>query len=384
MVVREHILYVTDGLSPWVVGGMQAVARRHAGWLHEAGYEVTLITSRAETPSRCDFASRLITIPWPRRSLMERVDPASYVHQLWEFSRTVSRVIRDLKPDLIYAEGPLVADHLKSATRFSAPVMFHPHGLEMFQRTGSLLTDFRLRPMRTLIQHHTARARVTISQGGVLDEILLGPAGVPSDRIVHLPNCAPAGFRFAAAGRKERTGRFLFVGRNEIRKGLPALLSAMQHVPDGKLDVVGVTGRGATGTVFHGEVKDRETLRQFYEHADFLVVPSLAEGMPTVILEAFAAALPVIATDVGAVAALVRNDETGLLIPRSNQGALVKALQSGAIMTDKSWQRLSANALELASTEFSPDYVRRSLFDIVDKAISYRGSDLLGSTEVQE
>jgi glycosyltransferase involved in cell wall biosynthesis len=364
-----HILYVTDGVSPWVVGGMQAVARRHVGWLTEAGFQVTLIVSRTNMPTQCDFASRVINIPWPSRPLLTRLDPNSYVQQLKAFSRRVSDVIRDIGPDLIYAEGPLVADHLDKTDPDGTPVIFHPHGLEMFQRTGSLLTDARLRPMRNLVRQHAARARVTISQGGQLDGILSGPAKAPAERIVHLPNCTPAGFDFARSGRAERTGRFLFVGRKETRKGLPALLSAMRDVPGAPLDVVGLAEFERPGIVFHGEVKDREALRGFYDKADFLVVPSLAEGMPTVILEAFAAALPVIATDVGAIAALVRNGQTGLLVPRANQGALVKALQTAALMEAEDWRGLSARSLELARTDFAPDRVRGLLMEIVQKAM---------------
>lgn len=348
---------------------MQAVARRHVGWLTEAGFEVTLIVSRTEMPGQCDFASRLVNIPWPYRSLLARLDPNSYVHQLKAFSQSVSDVIRDLGPDLIYAEGPLVDDHLDKTDSDGVPVIFHPHGLEMFQRTGSLLTDARLRPMRNLVRRHAARARITISQGGQLDGILSGPAQAPVERIVHLPNCTPAGFDFAPSGRAERTSRFLFVGRKEERKGLPALLSAIQEVPGALLDVVGVAGSGRPGIVFHGEVKDRGVLRRFYDRADFLVVPSLAEGMPTVILEAFAAALPVIATDVGAVAALVRDGETGLLVRRADQAALVKALKKAALMETGEWRRLSARSLELARTDFAPDYVRGLLLGIVHQAM---------------
>ena len=58
------------------------------------------------------------------------------MRQLKAFSARVSPVIKEVGPDLIYAEGPLVEDYLVRPPIKSVPVVFHPHGLEMFQRDG--------------------------------------------------------------------------------------------------------------------------------------------------------------------------------------------------------------------------------------------------------
>ncbi|RMD97728.1 MAG: glycosyltransferase, partial [Deltaproteobacteria bacterium] len=56
------------------------------------------------------------------------------------------------------------------------------------------------------------------------------------------------------------------------------------------------------------------------------ILPSLYEGMPTVILEAMANGLPIIATDIGAVRTMV-DEENGLVIPPGSPQAIVDAVR---------------------------------------------------------
>ncbi|MBI2114383.1 MAG: glycosyltransferase [candidate division NC10 bacterium] len=60
--------------------------------------------------------------------------------------------------------------------------------------------------------------------------------------------------------------------------------------------------------------------------ADALVIPSTREGIPLALLEAMAASLPVVATEVGGIPEVVRHDETGLLVPSGDPAALANAV----------------------------------------------------------
>ena len=60
--------------------------------------------------------------------------------------------------------------------------------------------------------------------------------------------------------------------------------------------------------------------------ADMLVLPSFAEGLPVVLMEALASRVPVIATPVAGVSELVRDGETGLLVPPGDIDGLATAL----------------------------------------------------------
>jgi glycosyltransferase involved in cell wall biosynthesis len=71
---------------------------------------------------------------------------------------------------------------------------------------------------------------------------------------------------------------------------------------------------------------ERADARQIIGALDLLVLPSLTEGLPNVVLEAFAYKTPVVATAVGGVPELVKDGETGWLVPPRDPHALAQAI----------------------------------------------------------
>ena len=384
--LKRKILYITDGFSPYVVGGMQAVARRHLECLHQQGYEVVSISSGPDggaRPATYDLPWENCFIPWPGRALWQSLSPWRYVYDLRRFSAEVVKIIDRIKPDCIYSEGPLLDAYLQRPATGRRPVVFHPHGLEMFQRprTSAMYWELaKVWPMRSLMRRHARFADVVVSQseGGPLFRIVHHRLGVEKDRIAFLPNAVPEDYPLAETPRSGRPeGRFLFIGRNEARKGLPLLLDAFAKLrrgnPHVRLDVVGWDGAGLlqeSGVLFHGAVRDRKDIQAFYRGADYLVLPSYAEGMPTVILEAFAAGLPVIGSDVGAVADLVRDEETGFLVPAGDLAALERAMDSAVKLTTTVYAGLSGRCLERARGSYAAATVCEQLGRLVKHACS--------------
>jgi colanic acid/amylovoran biosynthesis glycosyltransferase len=76
----------------------------------------------------------------------------------------------------------------------------------------------------------------------------------------------------------------------------------------------------------HGHVEP-EDVRDALRGADVLLHPSLSEGMPTVMLEAMACALPVVVTDVGGVREAVTDGVEGIVVPSRDPRALAAALE---------------------------------------------------------
>lgn len=366
-VCLKRILYVTDGFAPFVIGGMQSFARRQLEDLASSKHELISISSRGAEPSGLPW--RNIHISWPGRSALRRLSPWRYVGDLRRFSARVAEVIDLIAPDLVYSEGPLLHAWLHRRDR-QTPAIFNPHGLEMFQGKGTLTEDLKSLPLRRIVTAHARVAEVTVSlsEDGQLMHILRDRIGIQVDRIAVLSNAAPA----SRAGTRRTSARadpqFLFVGRDEPRKALPLLLDAFRNTDRGTLNVVGVECPPAAvpRTKFHGVVRDPERLRRFYADADFLVVPSHAEGMPTVILEAFASGLPAIATDVGATADLVRPNESGFLVPPADAGALARAIRQAAALPPDLYSSLSANALALAAGPYSAESARKRLLTLVE------------------
>ena len=84
---------------------------------------------------------------------------------------------------------------------------------------------------------------------------------------------------------------------------------------------------GVADRVFFQGPKPRAEIPNWLAAADLLILPSLSEGTPNVVLEAMAASRPVVATSVGGIPELVAHGSTGLLVPPRDAGALAGALQ---------------------------------------------------------
>ncbi|GAK57003.1 glycosyl transferase group 1 [Candidatus Vecturithrix granuli] len=136
--------------------------------------------------------------------------------------------------------------------------------------------------------------------------------------------------------------RILFVSRLIRRKGLQFLIEAIPQIAQqAKFPfVIKVVGDGPDKQEFLQLVKenrveehirfygyvDHADLPHYYLDADIFVLPSLAEGMPNVVLEAMGSGLPVVATRVAGSEELVQDGENGFLVDAKNVEALAQAL----------------------------------------------------------
>ena len=157
----------------------------------------------------------------------------------------------------------------------------------------------------------------------------------------------------------------LTVGRFVAAKDYPNLFAAFKRVaeryPDAVLLVVGTGELGAdlhrlvgslnlTGSVrFLGTRTDIPALMNA---ADLFVMASAWEGLPMVLLEAAACALPVVSTDVGGVSEVVIDAQTGLLAPPKDPHALAEAVLKLLGLPDSERRALGERARRHAETRF--------------------------------
>ncbi len=184
----------------------------------------------------------------------------------------------------------------------------------------------------------------------------------------------------AALGLGTATKRILFVGNLKASKGCLDLLEALPqlvaHQPTAGLVMIGdgpdraaimqrIRSLGLAdivslpGAVAHHELPD------WFRAADLLCLPSHAEGVPNVVLEAMATGLPVVATCVGGIPEVLPA-HAGLLVPVADTPALTAALEQGLSRT---WD--TARIVSHASRFDWPENAAH-LFGILQDAVANR------------
>jgi glycosyltransferase involved in cell wall biosynthesis len=106
----------------------------------------------------------------------------------------------------------------------------------------------------------------------------------------------------------------------------------------------------------------------FHHLFEISVLCSTSEGFPNTLVEAMAAAKPIVATDVGGVADAVQPHENGLLVPAQDPDALAGAID--ALLADPQRARLmGARGLARAREEFSGRVVIKALEELYDQLL---------------
>lgn len=163
-------------------------------------------------------------------------------------------------------------------------------------------------------------------------------------RIVH---CGVTLANYGRMPRKTFGKRVLFVGRLDAVKGVPLLLEAFAAVgrdhQDARLTVVGdgparaaleaqAKRLGIDGATVFAGYRAQDEVAALLEEADMLVLPSFAEGVPVVLMEAMASRIPVIASQVAGVPELVQQGVSGFVIPAGDLDTLTARL--GDLLSD--------------------------------------------------
>jgi glycosyltransferase involved in cell wall biosynthesis len=184
--------------------------------------------------------------------------------------------------------------------------------------------------------------------------------GVPADRVVEIAWGANMPFQ-ARAPRTLGAGplRLLFVGTHWDRKGGPIALDLAAELTlrgiDCRLDVVGCTadvapGSTAANVTFHGFVDKgtdagRTMLDTLYAEANLFVLPTLAEAYGIVFAEAAHHGLPSLAYATGGVTSVVKDGETGILLPLGATGADFADQVEALVQSPERYAALSRAAL---------------------------------------
>jgi len=335
-----HVLFLADGLFPFVVGGMQKHSTMLIKHLSPLVDQITVCTcgpTNAPPPKTGDMLAELVTT----KSNVELLActfkdtgklPGHYLRASRKLSRTYLNLAGDLsRYDCIYAQGLTGDAFLTKHPR----VMVNLHGLNMFQAAFSLKESIEKRIMRPLFARQIRLAWKVVSLGGKLTDILLAN-GARQERIVVLPNGVDdVWFDTPKSPRSGRSTRFIMIGRNDPAKGFHVLQEALSTLDEPiELHLVGDWPQIKSThhrVTYHGVIRNKHELIKIVDSCDVLLLPSLSEGMPTVVLEANARGLQIIATDIGAMSEI--HDD---LLPPGDTKKLAIAIREMGVGTMRS------------------------------------------------
>ncbi len=252
-------------------------------------------------------------------------------------------LLRRLRPDILHAHELLSASLIGALAKrlWGWPLIITPH------RGGSIGDVQRLHQKLFGAQRMAAFATLADRFIAISEEIgdeLIG-AGVPPERLMHIPNGVNI-YRFQPADETRRAALrkrlelplnspvVVFSGRLAPEKRVNFLVQAWPAVraafPQAWLLILGegseqpsLEAAAGEGIRFVGYV---ENVADYLAASDLFVLPSIAEGISGAMLEAMSSGLPVLVTSVGAAPQVITHGENGWLIPPDEPQAVQQAL----------------------------------------------------------
>lgn len=289
----------------------------------------------------------------------------------------VRRAIVRFAPDVVHVHEPFSPSTSMLAVLASkAPVVATFHACAdsffLYRAMAPLLRVVERRCDRMLAVSEAAATLVMRDLGIAADVV---PNGVDT-RV----------FRDAEPAALPEGPKLLFVGRLERRKGLSVLgqafTSLVSRIPRIQLLVVGSGPERSAIDRLPDRVRERITmlgalsddqLPRYYAAVDAFVGPATGqESFGIVLLEAMAAGLPIVASDLPGYRAVVRDGVEGILVPVGDAERLAEALEHVLTNTEAA-ARLGANG-RVRAEEFSWQTIAAGIESTYDAVVSQAGS----------
>jgi glycosyltransferase involved in cell wall biosynthesis len=197
------------------------------------------------------------------------------------------------------------------------------------------------------------------------------------------PEVPYSAFQFDRNYANDHKVRILTVARLNWRKGLLYALHAARELKRrGLLFTWDIVGGGIEHkqlvemlqdleledcVTLHGP-RQPEALPAFFRRADIFVLPTLLEAFGVVLLEAQAAGIPVVSTNLGGIPEAVRNGESAMLVPPRDYPALADALEN--LIRDPELRRRMGEAGKQYAQQFDIPILGKRLLQIYEEAFA--------------
>ena len=331
---------IVSGIWPPDVGGPASHAPEFASFLLGRGHEVEVVVTADAAPAPESY---------PVHHVSRRIPPGA---RHLAVASLVGRFAR--RNDVVYATSMLGRASLAGAAS-RRPLVVKLVADEAYERArrrglfdGDLDAfqheegDLRIRGLRALRDVALRRVDHLVCPSAYLASLAVS-WGVPDEHVTMLPNPAPKLPELASREElRERHGfarpTLAFAGRITKQKALGVALEALAELDGVDLVVAGdgpdlddvrrqTMALGLADRVSFTGSLSRHGVLELFRAADASVLSSAWENFPHTVVEALAVGTPVIATAVGGVAEVVRDEVNGLLVPPGDAAALAAAIR---------------------------------------------------------
>lgn len=343
-------------------GGAERIVMTEAEGLAGRGHDVTVIAASGDAQGPEDPAGPVRVVRVRPKNLYFYTDGERHgisIRLLWHLrdmlnagsARMVTAALGETQPDVVHTHNLMGIGFLvpRAVRRSGSPHVHTVHDVQLIHPSGLIAADDR-RPgtaamlVRALyiacMRRLMGSPKVVIFPSKFLADLHARHGFFRRSRVEVLANPVPSPIRPPSPPAERKS--VLYVGQLEAHKGIRVLLDAWERAPDSgmTLEIAGTgaleeevrsrAGRVPRVTV-HGFLTGT-ALEEAYARAAYVVVPSVViENQPTVIIEAYARGIPVVASAAGGIPELVDDGLTGLLFPPGDADALAAALTAAPL-----------------------------------------------------
>src|SRR4030042_3767869 len=366
------ILHVTKKY-PDIMGGDSTVVAGLAKYQKKMGHQVYILTSNCreviESPEVTKYGLKIDSIKLDRSNLKRIISLLILFFYLFFY-------LKRMRPDIVHTHSPelgfILSIHCKL---YRISIINTYHGVS-FNDKGYFLIKRKLEEFLIKCSNFD---KIIIKDKSSMDDF----KKLKIRNVDYLPNAIDLDLFRQKRHKINIKTTFLFAGRIEKEKGLYYLIHAVNKLKKKEegFEVL-LIGKGLDQKYFQelvtslkldnyikflGEKRNDEIIDYSF-CSDVFISPSLHESFPVTVLEAWAAKLPVIISDVGGVSTICKDKENAIIIVPRNQKNIIEAMIT-LIKDPGLRKKLGENGRKLVEKNYRWDKIEKEMESIYEEII---------------
>lgn len=364
------ILHVTKKY-PNALGGDAIVVSNLEKQQKKLGHKVFILTTNCDEIKNSSNVTKFGLKDTPQN--LDRITLKRIISLLILFFKSF-KLIKEINPDIIHSHSIDMGFILSFACKlYKIPLVNTRHGVTFPDKQYSFIKRYT---EKFLLKDTGFKKIMTVDINSLSD---FKKAKIKN--VIYMPNGVDLEkFNRKKEGKINKT-IFLFVGRLEEQKGLNYLTDAVKILSKKNKNFgILIIGEGSEKVnlqkqisklkigkciKFLGKKNYKKTLK-YYFSSDIFILPSIWEGFPLTVLEAWAAKLPAIITNVGGISKVCTNKENALITPPKNPKKIAEAMLT--LMKDKKLrQKLGENGRRLVEEKYTWEKIAKKVEKIYEE-----------------